>query len=957
LFQSRSDSQVKLGVNEIPNPLLQARNARNNGSGQILRLSGTNRGVGEGRVEVEYGGKWGLVCKDDFDMKDANVICRQLGFERGATAITPGSRYGPARNEHFNLHNLNCEGEETNVFYCRRSLHGACHSVGDSVGVKCRINYPSRCQANGVMYNNKCYYFYETPEASRLRLVLDVARPWLILERTVRPKNTWFIGGEKVNGEWRWRTNKELKGSSFSKWNIRAVFSRSHDCLALLRLNKLDSNYFYWTAVNCRRRLPYICETSAVDVGCVTGNGVDYTGSASTSESGATCVRWDSPPILRLTRKYGKTLTENFCRNPDSSARPWCFVGINRRQPCDIPDCKVSSSVDKRPAVAFKGCEPTEIQCGDLHLCVSHQFVCDYEKDCPNNFDEKNCPNWVERFTAAGNQVLTSYSEILTFIPNVQNCAKRCWESTRFDCASFSYKANEKTCLLSNVDRSTGATFDPDAIGEYYEKLNAKPEAHEDKFDVRLVDGKFKWEGKIEVFHGGKWGSVCDDGWNINAASVVCRQLGYPQALRTWIGQPSEPVYMMDDIKCTGKERYLNECAFGGWMKSNCGPNEAAGIQCALKEQNCYPKQFKCENDHCIDFKWICDGEDDCGDASDEIASKCNQSAQIRLADGPNPNTGRVEVYFYDMWGTVCDKGFTVKDAKVICRMMGKGGNPQVFPGGQYPGGNGPIWLTGIRCNGGCGQRFFAENPKEPNKAYLARVVGGFEAKHGAYPWTAAIQLKPDRHHCGASIITHYHLVCAAHCFENEPDMNMYKVIVGDWDSQAQDGTEQTFDVEYVSFVSGYQNILKNDISVVKLKPKDGHGIEFTKYVQPICLPDKSVEYTPGMKCLIDGWGTMGREYPRRLQAATIPILDDKTCRAPDVYGKIMSDTAICAGYMEGHVDSCQGDSGGPLACLINGRYTLMGVISWGDGCGNRNRPGVYTKVKDFVEWIQNQLM
>lgn len=68
--------------------------------------------------------------------------------------------------------------------------------------------------------------------------------------------------------------------------------------------------------------------------------------------------------------------------------------------------------------------------------------------------------------------------------------------------------------------------------------------------------------------------------------------------------------------------------------------------------------------------------------------------------------------------------------------------------------------------SGVCGRRFVDAAAHDPRKPMKARVVGGFEAVPGAFPWTAAIRIKPQRHHCGATIISEFHLLSAAHCFE-----------------------------------------------------------------------------------------------------------------------------------------------------------------------------------------------
>lgn len=108
-------------------------------------------------------------------------------------------------------------------------------------------------------------------------------------------------------------------------------------------------------------------------------------------------------------------------------------------------------------------------------------------------------------------------------------------------------------------------------------------------------------------------------------------------------------------------------------------------------------------------------------------------------------------------------------------------------------------------------------------------------------------------------------------------------------------------------------------------------------------------------KCQIAGWGH-GHEnasnYSNVLQEALVPIVPDHKCRSPEVYGDEVSEYMFCAGYFDSKSDACQGDSGGSLACEKNQISYLYGIISWGDGCGRVNKPGVYTRVTKYVDWI-----
>ncbi|KRY10492.1 Neurotrypsin [Trichinella patagoniensis] len=1012
---------IKLQVNEIPSPALQARNSRHVGSGQVVRLRGMNRKFGEGRIEVNFGGVWGLVCPDKFSTNEARVVCRQLGFERGSVDYSILSYYHAMESAHYSLNGLACEGSERNIFHCRRSSNGKCSMPSHAVFVRCRLNYPSRCSPGGILFKEKCFHFIRDLEYS-----FDIAEDHCLkiggslavitsqdendfvsdvlstLNENIRRPKPWYIGGRRQEGSWKWQTNEIVASSTFSKWDPKGTkIHRNQDCVAMWNQRKFGNDYFFWDAMNCRKRLPFVCQVPAYHIDCIVGDGKTYAGNANVTENGLPCLPWTNYKLKNIPLSSKQLGNHNFCRNPNGASKPWCMVDDKVRQNCDIPVCSKGNVVFD--VQDHEECDKDETICTGTKICISKEFLCDYEKDCPDGSDELNCPNWLRNFTQTRGKQIQHVTEFVSFVSNSQNCGKKCLQSRNFICNSFSYDVSEKICLLSSEQaRTGGANLTNVDSSDYYERIRPKDqEERKDAFKVRLVGGGPPWEGKIEVSVGGKWAAICDDGWNISAARVLCRQLGYPNALRSWIGMSNDRNYLMDDVKCTGKERYLNECSFNGWGKHDCGPNEAAGVQCAVIERECFPKKFRCNSSHCIDFKWICDGEDDCGDGSDEDLVKCKSPVEVRLVNGSSLDRGRLEVKFYGIWGTVCNRDFTVHDAAVVCRMLGKQGVPVIEPYQKYGSGTGPIWLQNPGCSGDeeeltrcrirrwgyskcshdedvglyckesplstvapkevlssteCGRTFVSFRARDPRHGYLARVVGGFEVRHGAYPWTAAIKLDNTRHLCGASIITPFHLISAAHCFEDVPDLSLYSVVVGDWDTNAHDGTEQKFGIEYVSFVPGYENILKDDIAVIKLKSKNDSGILFNKYVQPICLPNADAAYPAGMKCVISGWGSMGTQNPRRLQAAEVPIMNPDTCTDPLVYGNLLSERAFCAGYLQGHVDSCKGDSGGPFACLSDGKYYLFGVISWGDGCAQEYRPGVYTRVRDYLTWIKQTI-
>ena len=107
-----------------------------------------------------------------------------------------------------------------------------------------------------------------------------------------------------------------------------------------------------------------------------------------------------------------------------------------------------------------------------------------------------------------------------------------------------------------------------------------------------------------------------------------------------------------------------------------------------------------------------------------------------------------------------------------------------------------------------------------------------------------------------------------------------------------------------------------------------------------------------GQKCWITGWGRLaaGGSSAEYLQQVSVPVVSRERC--DKAYPDKIHDSMICAGLDQGGIDSCQGDSGGPMVCEKGGKFYLQGVTSWGYGCAEAGKFGVYAKVKYLVPWL-----
>ncbi|XP_049645807.1 transmembrane protease serine 11A [Suncus etruscus] len=230
------------------------------------------------------------------------------------------------------------------------------------------------------------------------------------------------------------------------------------------------------------------------------------------------------------------------------------------------------------------------------------------------------------------------------------------------------------------------------------------------------------------------------------------------------------------------------------------------------------------------------------------------------------------------------------------------------------------------------------------------RIMSGDLAAKAAWPWQASLQSN-NIHQCGATLISNTWLVTAAHCFKYNANPRQWTVSFG----TTINPPLMKRNVKRIIVHERYHSPAKEyDIAVVQFSPR----VTFTDDIRRVCLPEVSASFQPNSTVYITGFGALysGGDSQNELREARLQLISDDVCKQPHVYGSDIKFGMFCAGYLEGIYDACRGDSGGPLVIKdLKDTWYLIGIVSWGDNCGQKNKPGVYTKVTYFRKWIASK--
>merc|ERR1711874_98473 len=206
---------------------------------------------------------------------------------------------------------------------------------------------------------------------------------------------------------------------------------------------------------------------------------------------------------------------------------------------------------------------------------------------------------------------------------------------------------------------------------------------------------------------------------------------------------------------------------------------------------------------------------------------------------------------------------------------------------------------------------------------------------------------------CGATLINKRYAITAMHCVEGATNL---VVSLGEHNlaGNTESISPQTIRVERVIRRPDYtESDVNNDIAILRLSSE----VTLNNNVVPACLPTDSGRTYAGYTAFVSGWGTTSEggatSNVLKVTAQTILANTDSVCVTGSGDNPVPS-SKMCA-YLQG-TDSCQGDSGGPLVVQEDGRWTLVGVVSYGIGCARPGNAGVYARVSNYLSWINSNV-
>ncbi|XP_036375595.1 scavenger receptor cysteine-rich type 1 protein M130-like [Megalops cyprinoides] len=620
-----------------------------------------------GRVEVLHDGQWGTVLGEQWNINAATVVCRELGC--GAAVEAPGEAHFGEGSGKIWMAMVICMGSESTLKDCismRWGIDRMYPRHDKDAGVICSgtfgqlVGGPHQCSGRVEFSNGDtmCDAVFDQHDAEVLCRELGCGVPEVL-------RAAAFGEGEGQV----WSEEIQCKGNESQLINCPRSSIQNESCSHKQDVGVTCFGYSNSRLVNgsdsCSGRVE-----------------LQYS-----SEWGSVCdACWDMRAATVLCQQLGcgtAVAIPGQAWFGEGSGPIWTDVFECQGNETRLSQCTVSSW---NRAACSHGQDAGVVCSGSNSSVIDGQVRLSGENGCEGQVEVYYQQTW--------RRVLL---DTWGFNETSVVCRQLgCGSAEQVQSSSPSGGRNRDDCVTdyrcSGVESHLGNCGAPDTLTCSSSQQVSIVCSSEYNRSLRLVGGGGDCAGRLEVFHRGSWGTVCDDSWDLEDAQVVCRQLRCGTALSVPSPSPYGPgtgAIWLDEVGCVGNETSLRECHSAEWGQHNCGHQKDVGIICS---------EFK----------------------------------QLRL--GMTQNTegceGQAEVFYNGTWGSVCMNDMVPDTARVICRQLGCGDAVGFQDGTTSLPPDAPRWLDNVQCRPHdtslwqCQSSPWGQNDCSPNEVAVITCTG-----------------------------------------------------------------------------------------------------------------------------------------------------------------------------------------------------------------------------------------